>query len=768
MSLKDKQIYEFEGFRFDLGEQTLWYQEEPVQLPPRVLETLAVLVENKGRLMTKDELMNEIWGGTVVEERNLTQNIFTLRKVFREKRKNVKFIETVPRRGYRFVAESTPPEISEEETLAVSRRQKIHITAEGSVSRKDLTEAVREIAGDLLRSENGIAPRRSEPVRKRPFFAFTKLDWILTVAVIALSIFGTSVWLRQNNFFKENALAADTGKNGRAFLEFERLTDSGRAFYPNVSPDRQFVVYTYFDRNKCSIHLQNIATGSKTVVVEPDAREIGRPKFSPDGNYIYFRRNVKIGGPANAYRVPIFGGSPRVIAEDVTGDIGLSPDGRQLAFVRLHPKSNGQQLIVSRTDGSGERVVATRTGGESFAIWEYAPAWSPDGENMLIAVIKEPTGRDAGGMKFVVVRVSDGRSEPLKMPVWDAFLQAEWMPGGESIMFVARERSNEPFQIWQVSYPDGTARRITNDAHDYRYLSVSRDAGFLLATQEKTFYDLWLVPVANPSEGRQLTDTSEAKYGHAGISWTPDGKEIVHTLIENVFAGNLWAIDTKTLKKRQITFDQGRMNLYPNVLPDGRSVVFASNRKNGWHIWRVGLDGSNLRQITNGAGENYPSVTADGRWLIYASPGEQPTALWKKSLVSNEPPVRLTASMGSNAVSPDLANVVVSYLSENAAGRRVSKYGLIPFAPTEQPQPLDFNPFHGSIAWKKDGSGFYWIDDGRDLNNIRFYSLTEKTNRPVTDFRDMKMLRLGLSPDGKVLATARGATVSNIFRIENF
>lgn len=87
MLLKEHNLHEFEGFRINLLEQTLWFEEERIPLAPKVFETLLVLIENQGRLMTKDDLMDQIWGETFVEERNLTQNIFTLRKLFKEKKK---------------------------------------------------------------------------------------------------------------------------------------------------------------------------------------------------------------------------------------------------------------------------------------------------------------------------------------------------------------------------------------------------------------------------------------------------------------------------------------------------------------------------------------------------------------------------------------------------------------------------------------------------------------------------------------------------------
>ncbi len=96
--------YEFEGYRLLTDQRLLLFEERPVSLKPKVLETLLVLVRNSGRLIDKAELINQIWGDNFVEEGNLTQYIFTLRKVFGENPRDHRFIVTVPGQGYSFVA----------------------------------------------------------------------------------------------------------------------------------------------------------------------------------------------------------------------------------------------------------------------------------------------------------------------------------------------------------------------------------------------------------------------------------------------------------------------------------------------------------------------------------------------------------------------------------------------------------------------------------------------------------------------------------------
>src|SRR5215213_10528732 len=105
MPAKSKQVYEFATFRLDRSEKVLLNQGKPVPLTPKVFDTLEILVENSGKLLEKDELMRRLWQDHFVEESNLTSNIKVLRKALGDDAARPKFIETVPRRGYRFIGD---------------------------------------------------------------------------------------------------------------------------------------------------------------------------------------------------------------------------------------------------------------------------------------------------------------------------------------------------------------------------------------------------------------------------------------------------------------------------------------------------------------------------------------------------------------------------------------------------------------------------------------------------------------------------------------
>jgi DNA-binding winged helix-turn-helix (wHTH) protein/tetratricopeptide (TPR) repeat protein len=98
-------IYEFSGFRLEEAQQRLLFNGEPVALKPKILDLLRYLIQSRGQLIAKDDLMREVWPDTIVEENNITVSMSILRKTLGEDRQKPRFIQTVPRRGYRFVAE---------------------------------------------------------------------------------------------------------------------------------------------------------------------------------------------------------------------------------------------------------------------------------------------------------------------------------------------------------------------------------------------------------------------------------------------------------------------------------------------------------------------------------------------------------------------------------------------------------------------------------------------------------------------------------------
>src|SRR6185369_7377469 len=113
MSLRNRMLWEFEGYRLDAAQRVLLRGGEVVSLTPKVFDTLLALVESRGRVLEKDELLKTIWPDTFVEEGSLARSVSTLRKALGDKADGEKYIQTIPKRGYRFVAALREVELHE-------------------------------------------------------------------------------------------------------------------------------------------------------------------------------------------------------------------------------------------------------------------------------------------------------------------------------------------------------------------------------------------------------------------------------------------------------------------------------------------------------------------------------------------------------------------------------------------------------------------------------------------------------------------------------
>ena len=172
VSSNSEHFYAFGPFRVDTRERQLLREGAAVPLTPKAFEMLLVLVENGGHVMEKDELLKKVWPDTIVEEANLSHIIYKLREALGESHDGEKFIETVPRRGYRFVAKVT--EVLDEDAdliIAEDLRAHIVIEEEDDSNQANLTLPMRS-TGDLLQTspvtDTFTAAQIAQPSRSRP------------------------------------------------------------------------------------------------------------------------------------------------------------------------------------------------------------------------------------------------------------------------------------------------------------------------------------------------------------------------------------------------------------------------------------------------------------------------------------------------------------------------------------------------------------------------------------------------------------------------
>lgn len=173
MSTRPQHLYEFGPYRLDTAERLLLRDGEPVPLTPKAFEMLVALVQRSGHLVEKDELMKVVWADAFVEESNLTNNVYALRKTLGRSKNGRNYIETVPKRGYRFTA---PVKELPTETLVVERRSVTRVVTEETV-RDDSPQRPMISAGEALAIEHV------------PFIAVRRSQWSwLLIALLSLSL----------------------------------------------------------------------------------------------------------------------------------------------------------------------------------------------------------------------------------------------------------------------------------------------------------------------------------------------------------------------------------------------------------------------------------------------------------------------------------------------------------------------------------------------------------------------------------------------------
>ena len=490
-------------------------------------------------------------------------------------------------------------------------------------------------------------------------------------------------------------------------------------------------------------------------IVPPTRTDIYGLTFTRDGNYVFYvsQEQNKL---AMLYQVPSLGGPADRLLQDVDSPVTFSPDNKQMAFIRFSP--GAASIVIANIDGTSERTLVTTHTGDAIRIAPNGvlpPSWSPDGTVIASPVSVNSVQWDQTICGF---RVQDGARVELTRNHWPALGRIEWSPDGKGLLatIIETEATSEQ-QIWFVPYPQGEARRITNDLTDYRDLGVTADARTIVTIQSEKKANIWLAPTSDLDHPRQVTTTSYD--GLNGMSWTPDGK-LVYT---SQIAGeqNLWMMDPNGGPARQLTVHAG-FSEQPAVSPDGRYIVFLSNRNDQEHLWRIDIDGKHPMQLTRGIGDRHPTFTQDGRAVIFKS--SNPGNLFRVSIDGGEP-VRLTErGVFDPNVSPDGKLIACGYRPAPADKNRFAVLGL------EGGEPRlisEWPALFGRLRWTPDGGAIAYSARQAGVGNIWAQPIDGGAPRQLTHWSPASIFSFDWSRDGKWLAYASGSLTSDVVVIND-
>lgn len=777
MSKHEGHFYEFGPFRLVPDERLLLRDGEPVALTPKAFETLVALVHRAGHLADKDELLREVWPDSFVEESNLAQNVFALRKVLGEGKKGQKYIETVPKRGYRFLASVRVVEHSEEELVV---HQHVHAGGAGRGRRrtplppedvrasfhawegatvKTVTSGDASDAGALeARPSNG-APAATVTVAQTTTAASHSVLPRRKVALIVM----TSVALALAGGYGVYRLVNRKDVPAISFqgAKWTRLTTSGKVTRAAISPDGRFVVHVVDEAGQQSLRVKQIATQSNIEKVPPAPVSYQSLTFTPDGNYIYYALESKDLPHAVLFQVPTLGGDPKRIpvkldtaAKDMPHRalVSFSPDGKQFVFSR----SEGDEetaLIIANADGSGEQKLVTHRAPEVCG-W---PSWSPDGKTIAYTM----GNFDSNDMTVFEARVADGVFKPLASQRWFRVGTMAWLADDNGLLILATAGKGNHHQIWHLSYPAGEARLLTDNLDNYVDLSLTAASDTLAAVQHGEQGNIWVAPAGDNVNLRQITSAAGLIEGSGGISWTPDGRIVYSSRTTD--GRDIWIIDADGKNQKQLTANT-RINNQPAVSPDGHHIFFLSDRTGVPHIWRMDLDGGNPRQLTNGTGEQAPNCSPDGQWVLYMTVFGD-AHIWKVPAGGGQPVQLSNKLLGFPSVSPDGQQVACLFSENENASPRLA---IIPFDGGQLFKTLDVDGNYSKLYWMPDGRAIAYVDTRNGVSNIVARSLDGGAPKKLTDFKSEIIFAWELSRDGKQLVVSRGVETRDVIIIRDF
>ena len=550
-------------------------------------------------------------------------------------------------------------------------------------------------------------------------------------------------------------------------MRINRVTNERNVETAAVSPDGKYIAYSLEESGKRSLWTKHLGTGSRVQIVPPaEASSMKASTFSSDG-YVYYTVNDEANPQGALYQVPVLGGTPKKLISGVSQPISISHDGKQIAFGRYHLNGTEDELFVANVDGSNERLIITVT--EPNWLGGSNPEWSPDGKSLVVAYGSENKNELTGlnlGMTPVVISVTDGALKPVAPARWVYVGRVSWFNDGTGLVFTAREQQLGAVQLWQISYPQGEARRITNDLNSYGLysLTLTADDSNVIAVQSELVSNIWIATVGQPGSEKQLTERNNVLEGSRGIAWTGDGRIAFDSNIEG--KASIWTVGVAGGEEKPL-INKGTDDAAPEISAADGQIVFGSIRNGGNQVWRMDADGSNEKRLTYEAG-GVPgfSVSRDGRWVVY---NPFTGGIFKMSTEGGSP-IELVAkgSLCYPQLSPD--GSLVGYLYKDEQSLR-PKIGIIKFDDGTAVKTIDLpltafpgsydNLFYRGWHWSPDGRAVVYINTLGGVSNLWSQPFDGGSPKQITNFKSDRILTFAYSPDGRQLALARGSHTSD-------
>lgn len=563
-------LLQFGAFTLDLQSHGLYRGSERIHLTPKPFETLAVLVEHRGKTVEKQELLDAVWKEAFVTEDSLVKAVREIRRVLEDEKDSPQFIQTVPGEGYRFIAEVTPAN-QKIEHHPNPEPVETHATPDGQVA---------EVQESVLALET------------------------IDISVAASGQDQAGFWIRAAVVALLAALAA--GILWRPWRKSESPAQRLIATFPaahtsaSFSPDGNWITFISDVDGVPQVWIKSLPQGEPRPITSGDL-PASHSRWSPKNDEIVFSRGK---GSQSIWSVPLLGGPPTLRIEG-----GRNPkwswDGNRLVFERNH------EIWTANADGGNQQKVdgVPKLG---LLIADREPSLSPDGS--LIAFFQPGDGP----MGDIWVIPSSG-GQPRQL-TFDNHLGAGpvWTPDGDYIVFSSQRRGSKT--LWKIHRLGGMPESVLHSPGEDTDPEISRDGAKLIYNSTRNHWVLTLMDVAS-GQTHELRETITDMYFP---SLSPSGDKIAFFATVDEGDIHVFTIRTDGSEPTQVTRGKGERNVMPRWSADGSTLYFYQIRPTV-SFRKISTAGGTSSEIAPGwrpRTHNGARVDPSGKSIVYSVIGE--------------------------------------------------------------------------------------------------------------------------------------------------
>lgn len=620
-------------------------EETVIHVEPKVMQVLLQLAEHPKEVVSKESLIQAVWPDTFVSDDVLTRCISVLRRAMQDNAQNPKYVQTIPKAGYRLLIDALPLSTNHRNGASGAPAE---AASETLLKQTDPTNAQKEAGPEMHATEE-----------KSPLLLVRlSRSWIILLLAFSTLIFAMALWL-----------VLSRGKNSEEPLTFRTIpftSYEGQQTQPSFSPNGNDIVFVWDGKKNETRDLYIKQIGSETLHrLTSDAAAEFAPIWSPDGSQIAYMRSFE--SALGLYLVPSLGGVPRKIYTP-TGAVEWehqaltwSPDGQTLVFpdgkTAQHPS-----MLYALSLGTLQAKPITQPPLNSDG--DLLPAYSPDGKQIAFVRAIE------GAVRDIYVLALDGKnSGPRRLTTDNRNIEGlTWARDGKSIIFSSNRGGK--YALWRVSMGGGEPSRLPVGTEDSFQPAVSPSSPRLAYTQSSAIWsilsyslktnagveahpervlsstqqdsapacspdgskvafqswrsgvqEIW-VATLNPLNLVQMTSFEQSISGSP--AWAPDGKQIAFDSRPEG-RSHIFVVPVEGGSPRRIT-DGSFNDILPRWSADGRSIYFSSNRGGSWQEWKIPATGGKAIQVSS-HGAFVAAESPDGHWLYYTKPDV--SGLWR-------------------------------------------------------------------------------------------------------------------------------------------